>query len=208
MNYQKIKNNLKQVYDELAPNWGDEKDSWGLKNLKELARLVKKNKGDEVLDLGCGSGVQSKQLSEEGLKITGLDLSPKMISEAKKRVHNGAFVVGDMTNMPFEPESFHGVYARASLLHIPKNLVSKTLKSIYRILKNKGYLYIAVKKGEGERKVREVKYNKEVERFFSFFEEKEITDLLKKTGFEIISVGIYMRKGGSTVWIEIVARKT
>ena len=99
MIFEKIKSNLRHVYDDLARFWGEDftLHDWGQKELAEFAKLVKTNGGNRVVDLGCGSGVQSKLLFDEGLEVSGLDLSPKMVSEAKKQVPKVKFVVGDMT---------------------------------------------------------------------------------------------------------------
>jgi|SRR3989344_318544 len=209
MKYKKIKKNLSQIYDDLAVSWGSEAaDKWGLDSLKKFAKMVRENGGFRVLDLGCGSGVQSKQLLEEGLEVVGLDLSQKMIEEAEKKISKAKFIVGDMTKMPFTSTSFDGIYARASLLHVPKELMPKALESILKILKSKGILYLAVKKGEGEGEVKEEKYGKRVKRFFSFFGEEEMGKLLDKAGFKIIDMSSEVKvKGSKTVWIEVFARK-
>src|SRR3989304_3990742 len=181
MIFSKIKSNLRHVYDELAHFWGDDftLHDWGQKELAEFAELVKKN-GGRVLDCGCGSGVQSKELFDRGLEVVGVDLSPKMVSEAKKRVPKAKFAVGDMTKMNFAKGSFGGVYAGASLLHIPKKLVPKVLKSINKMLKNGGILYLELKEGEGEGEVVDERFGKKLRRFFSFFKTAEIKKLLSQ----------------------------
>ncbi len=147
MNFEKVKSDLKEVYDDLAKYWGMDiaKPDWGLDELEKFVFLVKKSGGNKVLDLGCGSGIQSKQLFQSGLEVIGLDFSPEMIKEAKKRVPRAKFVVSDMTKMDFLKESFNGVFAQASLLHIPKKLVPKVLGLIHKILKTNGVLYLALK---------------------------------------------------------------
>ncbi|OGE08125.1 hypothetical protein A3A60_04380 [Candidatus Curtissbacteria bacterium RIFCSPLOWO2_01_FULL_42_26] len=207
MNFQKIKADLQRVYDDLALYWGQDKTlhDWGEDDLLSFARLV--GKGAKVLDLGCASGYQSKLLRDQGLNVVGLDLSPRMIVVAKKRVTNVDFVVGDMTNLTFKFATFNGVYARASLLHIPKKLVPKVLKSVHRILKDKGIFYLALKEGKGESEVEDERHGVKVKRFFSFFSEKEIVDLLNDTGFRIESVNFYQRDKRTTKWIEIFAKK-
>src|SRR3990167_11550934 len=99
----RIKSDLKQVYDDLAPVWGKDiaKPDWGLDQLEKFVSLVKRGGGNKVLDLGCGSGIQSKQLFQAGLKVVGLDLSPEMVQEAKSRIPKAQFVVQDMTKMDF-----------------------------------------------------------------------------------------------------------
>jgi len=206
--FEKIKSNLRHVYDELAHFWGDDftLHDWGQKELAEFAELVKKN-GGRVLDCGCGSGVQSKELFDRGLEIVGMDLSPKMIYEAKKRVPKAKFVVGDMTKMNFAKGSFGGVYARASLLHVPKKLVPRVLKSINKILKNGGILYLALKEGKGEGEVVDERFGKKVRRFFSFFSQQEVLDLLKESGFELLKKSKRQRAKNSTLWLQFLARK-
>lgn len=224
MIFEKIKLELRHVYDDLAKLWGGDftLHDWGYKELLVFAKLVKKNGGNRVLDLGCGSGVQSKLLFEKGLEVIGLDLSPKMIAEAKKKVLGAKFVVGDMTmfdqRLYPEPirsehhgrrlaEGFDGVYARASLLHVPKKLVPKVLKSIHKILTNDGIFYLALKEGEGESEVEDERYGKKVRRFFSFFKSSEIKELLSQSGFKIVSLVRHKRHVASQPWLQILAVK-
>lgn len=211
-NFSRIKSNLKQVYDDLAEYWGTDiaKPDWGLEELEKFSLLVKKNGGNKVLDLGCGSGVQSKQLFIKGLKVVGLDLSPKMIRQAKKRVPGAKFVIGDMTMLdkriyPELVEGFDGVFAQASLLHIPKNLIPEVLRSLHKILRTDGVLYLVLKEGTGEKVVEEEKLRRVVKRFFSFFTKEEIVDFLQKAKFNILEVKKFTSK--STVWLYVFARR-
>ena len=209
MIFEKIKLQLRHVYDDLARFWGADftLHDWGYKELLEFAKQVKKSGGRRVLDCGCGSGVQSKLLFEKGLEVVGLDLSPRMINEAKKRVPEAKFVVGDMTKMEFTDEAFDGVYARASLLHVPKNLIPKVLRSINKILKDGGILYLALKEGEGEGEVVDERFGKKVRRFFSFFKTSEIKKLLSQSGFKIVSLVRHKRHVTSQPWLQILAAK-
>lgn len=209
MKFKKIKADLEKAYDELAEFWGKDGalHDWGGADLKKFAQMVKANGGKAVLDLGCGSGVQTKQLLDEGLDVLGLDISRKMIEEAKNRAPNGKFMVGDMTNLTFETNSFDGVYARASLLHIPKDKTKSVLKNIAKILKEGGIFYLAVTEGEGEREIEDNTYGKKVNRFFAFFGEEELAKLVEAAGFEVISVGHFMRMATSTPWLIIFASK-
>ena len=208
-NYKKVKAHLKKVYDDLAEYWGkdDTLHDWGSQDLKEFSKLVKTSGGMRVLDLGCGSGVQSMMLAAEGLKVVGLDLSSKMIKEAQRRVPSANFVVGDMTAMGFKNGSFDGVYARASLLHIPKSLIPKVLNEIKRVLKAGGILYLAVKEGDGEREVEDARHGKKVKRFFAFFREEEMRNFLGEGYFKINKIKKFLRKENSTPWLLVFAHK-
>ena len=205
MKFENIKKNLIKAYDELAKDWskGKSAEDWGLSELQEFARLV--GSGGKVLDLGCGAGVQSKQLRIEGMEVVGLDISPKMIQFAQKKNPDCEFIVGDIENLNFDPGLFDGVYARASLLHIKKRNISKVLANISNILKKDGYLYLALKEGKGEKVIESEKYGKKVRRFFSFFSVPEISDYLSDAGFEVLSTNNWI--GKDTNWIHLFARK-
>lgn len=70
----------------------------------------------KALDIGCGPGIMGIILSQLGLSVTGLDLSPEMLKQAKNnaRKHNVEidYVQGDATNPPFEAETFDVIITR------------------------------------------------------------------------------------------------
>lgn len=209
MNFQKIKEDLQEVYDDLAADWGSRStDSWGLDYLNKFAELAKREGAEKILDMGCGAGIQSKILCEKGFEMTGIDLSPKMIEVAKKRLPKANFVVGDITDMPFKANSFDAIFAKDCIFHMPKKLVPKLLNSVNRLIEDKGYFYASFKKGEGEKEKTQIKYGKKIRRFIVYFNEEEILNLLKKAGFEIIQHETWKRiKSSPTIWIEVIARK-
>jgi SAM-dependent methyltransferase len=61
--------------------------------------------GSEVLDMACGRGRHARWFIEEGCRVTGIDISPESIAEARKTVPNGAFVVHDIRE-PFATERY------------------------------------------------------------------------------------------------------
>lgn len=209
MKYESIKSQLKDVYDDLAVYWGKDTTlwDWGLDDIEELAGIIKKSGNRKVLDLGCGSGVHAKRFSDEGLEVYGLDLSSKMINEAKKRVPKGKFIVGDMNSMPYKDEFFGGVYARASLLHIPKTRIASVLKEINRVLKIGGIFYLALKEGEGEEEKEDTRHGKNVRRFFAYFKEGEIKKYLEEAKFKVLKVKKYMKSENSTAWLLVFSKK-
>lgn len=63
-----------------------------------------------VLDLACGSGRHLDRLRASGLRAVGLDLSPELLREARRRPDvSGALVRGDMRALPFGDEAFDGL---------------------------------------------------------------------------------------------------
>lgn len=206
MDYNQIKANLKTVYNQLAKFWEAETSDWGRSELKEFASLIKRNGGRRVLDLGCGSGIQSKQLYDGGLSVVGLDLSPKMVDRARKRVPEAKFVVGDIAKLSFPKNSFDGIYARAALLHIPKNLIPKVLELVHKILKVNGVFYLTVKEGTGEMEVKSIEKGQKVKRFFSFFKVKELRRLLESSNFQVLKIS-RIKTSTPTYWLEVFVKK-
>ena len=77
-------------------------------------------KGKKVLDIGCGIGNYTKELSKYATEIVGIDPADKAIEYAKKHYSapNLKFVVGDVYNIPFKDKYFDVVIVRALLHHL------------------------------------------------------------------------------------------
>ncbi|EQD36845.1 N,N-dimethyltransferase [mine drainage metagenome] len=69
--------------------------------IKQLIYKYKKTGGNNLLEVGCGTGNYLKYLYKDFL-CTGLDISPEMLRIAKKKVRGVRFVLDDMTNMKLE----------------------------------------------------------------------------------------------------------
>lgn len=114
------------------------------------ARLVLKHLqpeiGEKVLDIGCGEGVWSNDLSARGYDVTGLDLSPRDIEKAKERAKkmgvNAKLVVGNAEKMPFKNESFDKIFSVCVFEHIKSD--EKAFKECNRLLKKKGILVVSL----------------------------------------------------------------
>ncbi len=73
--------------------------------------------GDSVLDLGCGFGDFKSWAIEQGVRLnyTGVDLSPDILTQAKKRHADGIFLSGDLFDMDFAEQSFDWVILSGAL---------------------------------------------------------------------------------------------
>ena len=65
--------------------------------------------GDRILDLGCGPGRHLRELGRIGCRITGLDLSLRMLEEARNAVPAARLVRADMRSLPFRGDGFDAV---------------------------------------------------------------------------------------------------
>src|SRR5580658_1871814 len=84
----------------------------GLLERPALRALIPRSlRGADVLDAGCGSGAQAEWLLGQGAKVIGVDVSPRMIEEARRRCgENGRFLVADLSGpLPLEPASLDGI---------------------------------------------------------------------------------------------------
>lgn len=107
--------------------------------LPNTLRLLDLKAGDSLLDLGCGQGVLSRHLPP-GVAYTGVDASPSLIREAKKRSQQ-TFHVADITQ-PLE----RGLFSHATLILVLQNVEDheKTLSNAARCLKEQGRLLIVL----------------------------------------------------------------
>jgi ubiquinone/menaquinone biosynthesis C-methylase UbiE len=126
--------------------------------------------------------------------VTGIDFCPNLIDIAKQTAPAADFFVMDIEHLTFSPDSFDGAWAASSLLHIPKNKMLTVLQTIHTILKDKGYFYLSVKQGKGEVLEKDMRYEGDFEKFWSYYEEEELTRLLESAHFNILDFGYIERR--------------
>lgn len=166
---------------------------------KEFLALLEE--GDTILDLGCGSGRDSLAFYELGYDVTPADASEEMCQLAE--IHTGLEVLlMTFEEMDFD-NVFDGIWACASLLHVPKKELSDILTKIAKALKDKGILYMSFKLGDFE--------GFRGERYFCDYTEDSITEALKDNG-RLENVRLWetkdVRSGHSDEkWLNVLARK-
>ena len=135
-----------------------------------------------VLDVGSGPGRDGSILHKAGLHVVCLDASEVMVKLSFARGLES--VVGDFNEMPFPDESFDGVWAYTSLLHVPRAEVMKPLREIRRVLKIGGTFGLGLIEGDGELYRESSGVGKP--RWFSFYKKEEVEYLITQNGFEIV----------------------
>jgi SAM-dependent methyltransferase len=104
--------------------------------------------GAHILDAGCGSGRDTKFFLKNGYRVTSIDASPEMATLATQSAGQRCEALS-FQEMPYKGE-FDGIWACASLLHVPKGEMRDVLNRFARALKPSGVFYVSLKEGEGE----------------------------------------------------------
>jgi SAM-dependent methyltransferase len=101
-----------------------------------------------VADLGCGPGHVVRHLHEQGVRMLGIDLAPRMIEWARKLSQEIEFRVGDMRALELPDAALTGIVAFYSLIHIGEREMVPTLRELRRVLAPGGLLLIAFHVGD------------------------------------------------------------
>ncbi len=99
-----------------------------------LTDLMRPERGESLLDVGCGTGYFSFYFYQLGLKITGLDNSEEMLNVARSKIKKKGdieFISGEATSLPFSDNSFDIVTLITSLGFIKEP--SKAIREAFRV---------------------------------------------------------------------------
>ena len=145
--------------------------------------------GGRVLDLGCGPGVDAAVFARRGFDVVGFDVTASFLRRAREHFvevtadvaadcqARASFVRGDMRSLPFEADSFDGIWASGSFHHVPREQAPNTAAALQRLLRDGGCAYISVK--------REPTGSEVADRHFEFYEPDAFERLLADAGFDV-----------------------
>lgn len=157
-----------------------------------------------ILDLGCGSGRDSKYFMDKGYKVKAVDGSIEMCKLASEYLNQNVECI------KFEElndiKVYDGIWICTSIVHIEKENLEAILAKIINALKDTGILYISFKVGSGY-EIKEGKY-------YNFLTENEVKEILNKIDkkleiieyFETFPCTKRMQK--NLIWGNCIIKKT
>jgi ubiquinone/menaquinone biosynthesis C-methylase UbiE len=183
--------NIENQYDSIAKEWADKFSGEHEKKPKdqEILHRFSREIGDKrpVWDLGCGPGNTTKYLKDLGIEISGLDLSEKMLEQAR-RIHPGIhFLKGNILHLTFENESIAAVVAFYAIIHFTEGHVGIALREVFRVLQPGGILLFTFHMGDKTIHFDEF-LGQKVDMDVYFFTTEFIFSCLKESGFEKIEI--------------------
>lgn len=140
--------NITKYYDEHAASFFEQTFYLPTDSLSQFF-MEKLPQNSRVLDAGCGTGRDAKYFAEQGLIVEAFDASEELVKLARihtaLEIQHSSFLTFKSTN------KYDGIWACASLLHVPFNELSSTIEYLASYLKFGGIFYLSFKYGDQER---------------------------------------------------------
>lgn len=179
-----------QTYDKIAADYCKKTRqikylNWEESYIKKLLDFISKSE-PFILDVGCGDGRHCVLIEKSGGRFLGIDLSQAMVEVAKKYYPKGNFRKMDMRKLDFFDNSFDGIWASGSIYHVPKSDLGQVIEEFKRVLTIDGALAINFKLGKGEGMESDPKSYSGSPRYFAYYLEGEMRDIMGTFGFEVL----------------------
>ena len=156
-----------------------------------------------ILDFGCGSGRDSKYFIEKGYKVKAIDGSIEMCKLASKYINQ------EVICMNFEElkdiNTYDGIWACSSILHVEKENLSNILNKMINGLKFNGIIYTSFKIGE-RFEIKEGKY-------YNYLTKNEMIQILKNLNRKVKLIDYFetlpttKRIAKNTIWGNFIIKK-
>ena len=173
---------VEEGYDKIAREYHRQRDRFDRRDeLEEFAGLLPDDA--RVLDAGCGGGVPvARFLAERGFRVVGVDLSRNMIRLAKENVPQAEFIKKDMTQLDFDEDSFDGLTAFYSVIHVPREKHVGLFETFRKILRPDGIMLVSL--GHSQWEGTEDFHGAEM--FWSHYGPERSLQMIEQANFEIL----------------------
>jgi SAM-dependent methyltransferase len=171
-----------RIADSYTDAYGDELDRKPFD--RDVLDRFAVNVAGLVCDLGCGPGHVTRYLDTRGVKVIGLDLSPRMVAIARWRNPDLQYEIGDMRNLRAPACSFGGILSFYALIHVRRDEVVSVLREMWRVLSPAGRLLLACHRGQGDVHAEE-RFGQPVSLDATLFEPDELTRYVADASFVV-----------------------
>lgn len=154
--------------------------------LRAFAERIDDGGGGRVLEVGCGPGPTTAFLHAACVDVTGLDLSPEMVRQARRRCPAVPFRVGSMTDLDVPAGSLAGLVAWYSLIHVPEAERPGCVAGFARALRPGGLLLVAFQVGTGTLHLEEA-FGESIGLDFHRLDPDGLDATLGGAGFDVLS---------------------
>ena len=192
----------------------DKLDPEKAKRKKEkLHNFIKTNldsleKGSKVFEIGSADGENAKYIKELGYNVTASDIADAFIDETKFKIENT--IKFNVLEDDFK-DKYSAVFAWRVFVHFTKEDLDITLNKVHKALENGGIFIFNIMNRETKACDEEWvdfpnEYHMNAERYYKYFSEKEVNELIQKTNFKINS---FHKEGGESKnkWLVYVLKK-
>jgi SAM-dependent methyltransferase len=179
--------------------WNGTKDHDVTQNYEAFLAPFPENKNLDILDLGCGPGRDVNYFKSLGHRPVGLDGSEVFCNMARR--HTGCQILHQkFLSLELSSHAFDGVFANASLFHVPARELPRVLNDLHCALKPDGILFLSNPRGNGE--------GWSGQRYGHYMEFDTSKAFLEDAGFQVTDY--YYRPSGKPnheqPWLAIVAQ--
>ena len=140
---------LENYNERAADFWEGTRDHDVKQNIDALLRHIRATPPLRILDLGCGPGRDLTAFRALGHEPIGLEGSPALAAMA--RDHSGCEVwEQDFLALNLPAGHFHGIFANASLFHVPNQALPRVLRDLHATLRSEGVLFSSNPRGNNQ----------------------------------------------------------
>ncbi len=180
--------------------WLGTKDHDVSQNITAFLQALSQGKEQDILDLGCGPGRDLITFKKLGHRPIGLDGSAAFCQMAQQ-VSGCPVLHQSFLNLNLAQASFDGIFANASLFHVPSQELAGVLARLHDALREGGILFTSNPRGSEE--------GWQGDRYGNYMEFEQSQTVLQQAGFEVLHH--YYRPQGKPrqqqPWLAMVCRR-
>jgi len=160
--------------------------------------------GTRLLDLGCGGGRDAGDLLLRGYRVVGVDRSSALLSAGRRRYRSLPLVRADLRQLPFQTTSFDGLWAAASLMHLPKPVARRIMAFLCKLVRPGALFAATVTHGTKSRLVTD---GWVPGRYFARWKRDELARAVRRAGWTILELKVVANRERKGRWLNLLAQK-